>query len=181
MMLRFLLLIALAAVPVSARTAPATSPFFEAFKAICLNNRADLSRAPDVARTRGFGHMRAAVPAGMKSWTPMTGLIDDKPWLVALGTGDNSGQAFHACSVSGVESGIVGAEALARWVGLPGRSPSGQTTAWAFEENGGKRSALDLNDEARLKAALDAGGYFRLTIEMKGDKPNATLIRITWR
>ncbi|MBI1407849.1 MAG: hypothetical protein GC145_17175 [Caulobacter sp.] len=155
------------------------------FQTICIANRTDMSRSVAVAESRGYSRMAIDAPDGVDSVTVLTRIVGQYRWAVVIGRGGSParggrlGQVFTACSVTAPKVGSGGADGVRRWVGVTAQEATEAKTSYLFTESSGRRSAIDPDDEAAVTAALKAGGYYLLQIDVNDTSTIATLTRST--
>jgi len=172
---------ALMTLPMAARAAePVLS---DEFQAICIANRADLSKALSTARARGYQPLGGDAPDGVATMSRMSKTVDGKVWAMVVATGGspaNGGmpaQNFIACNVTGPVTGPASAQALRRWVGIAPQTATEIKSIYYFTETaGGRRSAIDPEDNAGLINAMNANGFSILQIDIK---PAATAFTLS--
>lgn len=167
--------------PVAARAAEPV--LFDEFQAICIANRADLSKALATARARGYQPLGGDAPDGVATMSRMSKTVDGKIWAMVVATGGspaNGGmpaQKFIACNVTGPVTGPASTQALGRWVGVAPQTSSDLQSIYYFTEAAnGRRSAIDPDDNAGLINALNAKGFSILQIDIK---PAATAFTLS--
>ncbi len=175
-------LILAAAVLALPMAAQAASPrLIDDYMAICAPTQTRPEAAISAAKARGYAEITIPKPEGIDTMTAMTRQVDDQTWAVVVGTyvtgkaGDAPGQDMSTCSLTGIDTGTVSADAVRRWAGMPAANMGEDKTSYFFYERNGKRTGLPADDEAASVAALKGGGYALLQIERTANLTGITL------
>ncbi|MBI1407850.1 MAG: hypothetical protein GC145_17180 [Caulobacter sp.] len=178
-------ILAASAVAVSMLVGPAsaessTATVFEDFQNVCLNHRND--RAAQIAAARAGGYQLARSDEEMSAFSrPVDG--QDRAVVVRLGAkapeGATPAQAFVVCTVVGVDPTEGAAASLDRWAGSAPQTRSATRNVYYYKARDGRRTGLQIRDDAAMMEALRTGGYDVATIERKNGFTSLMLTSVT--
>ncbi|MBX3480792.1 MAG: hypothetical protein KF842_10340 [Caulobacter sp.] len=171
--------------PAGAQAQTAGMSLTSEFQAICLANRTNMSRSVAAAESRGYSRMSVPTPDGVDSVTLLTKTVGQARWAVVVGHGGSParpgklGQAFVACSITAPKDASGGVEGIKRWVGVAPSASTDSRTSYFFTEQGGRRAVIDADNDPAVTAALQAGGYYLLQLDISDATTIATLTQST--
>jgi len=160
------LAVSLVAAPATA--APPTATVYADFQSVCLNHRNN--KAAQIAAAQAAGYRLAKTDGEMSAYTrPVDGR--DRAIVVRRGvkaaSGATPGQVFVVCTISGVDPTEAAAASLDRWVGSAPQTRSATQTVYYFKQRNGRRTGLQIRNDATMMEALRTGGYDVATLELK--------------